>query len=100
MNQESIILAATNNGFSDIFEYQLKSRTYNKWTDDIYDDLDLHTKDNINSIILFKSNRMDTISKINKIDSILPLDPFQLYSINNKLNSKIGNELRVLKMPL
>ena len=40
---------------------------------------------------------MDTISKINKIDSILPLDPFQLYSINNKLNSKIGNELRVLK---
>lgn len=96
-NQESIILSATNNGFSDIFEYQLKSRTYNKWTDDIYDDLDLHLKDNINSIFLFKSNRTDTISKINKIDSILPLGPFQLYSINNKLNSKIGNELRVLK---
>ena len=39
LDRNNLIFSGTNNSFSDIFLYNLPSRSYRKLTDDIYDDL-------------------------------------------------------------
>ncbi|MBL7822472.1 MAG: hypothetical protein JNK69_03610 [Saprospiraceae bacterium] len=83
LDPNNIIFSGTNNSFSDIFLYNLPSRSYKKITDDIYDDLQIQIikTGNIRKLI-FQSNRPDTQSRLNKLDSLLPLDKFQLFSVN------------------
>lgn len=83
------ILAANNNGFSDLIHYDFKSRQYQKITDDFYDDLDaevvvLDGKEGI----LFSSNRKrDHIFKLD-YDTILPTNNFDLFFYDLEADDK------------
>ncbi|MDQ3143114.1 MAG: outer membrane protein assembly factor [Bacteroidota bacterium] len=79
IDDNNILLSANNNGFSDLFSYQIKSRSFRKLTNDIYDDLQptrLNTKD---LSFIFLSNRPDAKSKEETLDSIVPDKELKLY---------------------
>ncbi len=85
LDRNNLIFSGTNNSFSDIFLYNLPSRSYRKLTDDIYDDLHIQLiKNKDQTKLIFQSNRPDTNSKVNELDSLLPLDKFHLFSLNPK----------------
>lgn len=83
------ILSANNNGFSDLFHYNFRSRQYQRITDDFYDDLDaevvvLDGKEGI----LFSSNRKrDHIFKL-EYDTILPTGNFDVYFYDLEADDK------------
>ena len=74
------IFSASLDGFSDLFLYKSKNRNYERLTNDFYDDLDAeYTVLNGQKGILFSSNRTTNIIKEIKLDTILPLDHFDIY---------------------
>lgn len=81
-SKDAFVFSGNSNGYSDIMLYNIKSRQFKKITDDIWDDLDVKIIHGlINKVILYRSNRPTANSKINKIDSILPLGRFAIYSL-------------------
>lgn len=88
-SKEVLILSGNTNGYSDLMTYNLKTRQFKKITDDIWDDLDVQVNmDPYDKKIRYRSNRPNTESKLNKLDSILPLGRFALFSfyLNDKYN--------------
>ena len=79
-NDFDYIMSASADGFSDLFEYQTKGRSFTRITDDHHDDLDAHyTRYKGQEGILFSSNRRSTVLRREKIDTILPIDNFDIY---------------------
>jgi hypothetical protein len=82
INKDVFIFSGNTNGYSDIMYYSIKSRQFKKITDDIWDDLDVQVlKFNGLNKIVFRSNRPFSGNHQNKIDSVLPLGRFAIYSI-------------------
>ncbi len=84
------VFSATTDGFSDLYLYKSKNRNYQRITNDFYDDLDAeYVKLNGKNGILFSSNRVnDTITEL-KLDTILPLDNFDIFFLeDNSSNAK------------
>ena len=92
----NLVFSATVKGFSDIFIYQSRTRQTERITQDFYDDLDA-TVVTIDSIkgILFVSNRRDSLIRTMKMDTILPLDNFDVffydYTNKNKVLTRVTN---------
>lgn len=80
LDKGRILLSATVNGVSDVFIYYLSTRQTVRVTNDIYDDLDAKSA-TLNKLkgIIFISNRPNADLTPNKLDSIMPLQKFDLY---------------------
>jgi hypothetical protein len=83
LSNSEIALSATTNGFSDIFIYKPISRTYQRVTNDFYDDLDVGVvKLKGEKGLLWVSNRPDTTANVGKLDTILPIRNFDVFYVN------------------
>jgi hypothetical protein len=87
INPGQMVLSATVRGFSDIFLYYPTTRQSQRITNDFYDDLDAtFVKIRNKKGILFSSNRDDVMVEKLRMDTILPLNNFDLfyYDLENK----------------
>jgi len=84
-------MSASDNGYSDLFSYRWKTRQFKKLTDDYHDDLDaVYTTFDGQAGILFSSTReANVIEKREKLDTILPLDKFDLFFLPEGSSSAI-----------
>ena len=88
-NPSTLILSATVRGFSDIFLYFTATRQTQRITNDLYDDLDAtFVKVRNQKGILFASNRPDSILGRYKLDTILPINNFDLFYYDLENNKK------------
>ena len=89
INAANMVFSAAVRGTSDIFTYSPVTRQTERITNDFWDDLDASYV-HVDSVpgILFASNRLDTMLVSAKLDSILPIFPFDIYFYNLKTNSK------------
>jgi len=95
-----MVISAIVNGYSDIFVYNTQLNTSNRLTHDFYDDLDaafvnIHGQKGI----LFASNRTDSILTIQKMDTILPIDNFDIYYVNLEDQSTLKELIKVTNTP-
>jgi hypothetical protein len=75
ISERELILAASNNGYSDLFKYFIRTRQFEKLTDDYHDDIEVEyfSSDNVSGV-LFLSNRPSTrLLPREYIDTLLPL---------------------------
>ncbi|MFZ1423253.1 MAG: hypothetical protein WAS55_05485 [Saprospiraceae bacterium] len=100
LNKDVMIMSANTNGYSDIILYNLKSRQFQKLTNDIWDDLDLKIMESNNtSEVIYRSNKPEVNDNTTKIDSVLPLGRFKIYSIDlNNLQEPYKQKL-ILEIP-
>lgn len=74
------IMAASLDGYSDLILYKSKNRNFEKITNDYFDDLDaVYTSIDGKKGILFASNRKNLKIESIQLDTILPLDKFDIY---------------------
>ncbi|HLF63313.1 MAG TPA: hypothetical protein VI603_06160 [Saprospiraceae bacterium] len=76
---DTLIFAAATDGFSDLYKYSLRTRQTFRITDDFFDDLDVHvhTIDGKRGV-LFASNRTDMLLSARKMDTLLPVENFDI----------------------
>jgi hypothetical protein len=80
LNDLDYIMSASLDGFSDLVLYKSKNRNFEKITNDYYDDLDaLYTTIDGKKGILFASNRKNQSIESVRLDTILPLDKFDIF---------------------
>ncbi len=97
MDRNQLIFSGSNNGFSDLFIYKLKSRSYQKLTDDIFDETDLQlAEENGVRQLYFLSNRLDNIQGKAKLDSILPIESSSIF----KMDVQNPTDVRRVENPL
>ena len=95
----TLVFSATVRGYSDIFLYSINTRQTERITQDFYDDLDAsyvnvrHRKG-----ILFSSNRTDTLLRKEKLDTILPINSFDIFYYD--LETKSKELVRVTNTPV
>ncbi len=87
LNDKNIFFTGNNNGFSDVFQYNIKSRSYTKLTDDIFDELKINLNV-VDSSIILNSARGEMLNPVKSIDSIIPILPFEIYNLKNRSISK------------
>jgi len=97
-NDLDYIMSASNDGYSDVMIYYSKGRQYEKLTNDFYDDIDAHyvTVDG-SSGILFSSNRATTSRENLKMDTIMPVNQYNIYFL--PFTEKAGDIIRLLDTP-
>jgi hypothetical protein len=80
VNPITLVFSGAVRGYSDIFLYYTNTRQTQRITNDFWDDLDA-TYVNIGNQrgILFASNRPDTMLQRAKLDSILPINTFDIF---------------------
>ncbi|MFM2269795.1 MAG: hypothetical protein RL757_3236 [Bacteroidota bacterium] len=80
INPREILLSAASRGTSDIFTYNTVNRNFKKITNDPWDDLDA-TMVNINGKrgLLFASNRLLPVMENEKLDTVLPINHFDIF---------------------
>lgn len=99
VNSFTMVLSGTVRGFSDIFLYYTKTRQSERITQDFYDDLDaafVNVDDRKG--ILFASNREDVMINTLRLDTILPINTFDLFYYD--LDTKSKELVRVTDTPL
>lgn len=87
---QTIVLSAIQKGQSDIFIFNLRTRTYEQITKDIYDDLNPHFV-NKSRAIVFSSNRVNDTLEMEKKNQLPSSATFDVFYYNFK------NRNRVLK---
>jgi len=80
MDDLEYVFSASLDGFSDLYHYKSKNRNYIRLTNDFYDDLHAeYISYKGRKGILFSSNRtVDTIADL-RLDTILPVDNFDIF---------------------
>ena len=94
-----MVFSAQVGGHSDIFTYFTKTRQTKRITNDFWDDLhakpvNVHGKKGI----MFSSNRIENLMVKEKLDSILPIQTFDLFFYD--LDSESSELVRVTNTPL
>ncbi len=98
VNPVTLVFSGTIRGFSDIFLYFINTRQSERLTNDIFDDLDAaFVKVNNRRGILFASNRPDSLMLQPKLDSILPIQSFDIFYYD--LDDRNGELVRVTHTP-
>jgi len=98
VNPGQMVLSATVRGFSDIFLYYPATRQTQRITNDFYDDLDASfVKIRNKKGILFSSNRDDVMLGRIRMDTILPLNNFDIFYYD--LENKAKELVRVTNTP-
>ncbi len=89
LNVNQLVLSGAVRGFSDIFIFNLPNRQTERITNDFWDDLDARVvKVEGKTGILFASNRQDSIIRQQRLDSILPLNTYDIYYYDLQARSK------------
>ena len=88
-NVSTLLFSAGVRGYSDLFYYYIDNRQSRRITNDFWDDLDA-TVVNLNGRkgVLWASNRQDSMIFQQKLDSILPIDQFDIFYYDLKENAK------------
>ena len=98
VNNNDMVLSATVRGNSDIFYYRSNVRATSRITNDFYDDLNAVVVNVRNKKgILFASNRDTTILTTAKLDTILPINTFDIFYYD--LETKSKELIRVTNTP-
>jgi hypothetical protein len=94
-----IVLSAAVKGFSDLFIYHTVTRQTERITQDFWDDLDasVATIDGHKGI-LFASNRATDTLSIEKLDTVLPLNRFDVFFYD--LDSRSAELVRITNTPM
>lgn len=80
VNDEDYLFSATTDGFSDLYYYRSRYRQTDRITEDFYDDIDAKIVNlGEQSGILFSSNRTSNSLATARLDTILPLDNFDIF---------------------
>lgn len=80
INASKMVFSAAVRGVSDIYTYIPVTRQFQQITNDFWDDLDASfVKIDGHKGILFASNRQDSVLTTSKLDSILPIDNFDIF---------------------
>ncbi len=99
VNPSTLVYSATVRGFSDIFLYYPQTRQSQRITNDFYDDLDARAvRIRGRSGIVFASNRIDSLVKPQRLDTILPIKTFDLFYYD--IENKPGEFVRITHTPL
>ena len=99
LNPNTIVLSAAIGGYSDIVMYLTNTRQTQRITADFYDDLDATvTRIGNKRGILFASNRPDTLIQTLRLDTILPIETFDIFYYD--LSTKSKELVRVTHTPL
>ncbi|MCB9080833.1 MAG: hypothetical protein H6555_03875 [Lewinellaceae bacterium] len=95
----TLVFAADVSGQSDIYLYFPRTRQSQRITNDFYDDLHASavTLDG-NKGIIFASNRTDTLIRPMRRDTILPLQPFDIFYYN--IDRDLSELVRITNTPL
>lgn len=99
LSPTDFVLSAAVRGYSDLFIYRTVTRQTERLTQDFWDDLDaaVATLDGRKGI-LFASNRVaDTLSP-QRLDTILPLRPFDIFYLD--LENRSNELVRITNTPL
>jgi hypothetical protein len=82
---DSLVFAASTDGFSDLYLYAPVTRESQRLTNDFYDDLDASVVNlQQKRFVLFSSNRTNERLEKMELDSILPIGPFDLFLLDYK----------------
>ncbi|MCH8904640.1 MAG: hypothetical protein IIA45_12080 [Bacteroidetes bacterium] len=88
-SSNKLVLSAMNKGQSDIYMMNTKSYKVEKITTDLADDLNpRYIKIKDKEGILFVSNRVDDVLTKNKVDTLTPMQGFDIFFFNYKTKSK------------
>ena len=99
VNPSTLVLSATVRGFSDIFLYYPATRQSQRITTDFWDDLDAApVKIRDRTGIVFASNRDNTQLNPRRLDTILPINTFDLFYYD--LTNRPGELVRLTNTPL
>ena len=80
MNPRDMVVSAAVRGFSDIYLYNINNRSFKQISNDFWDDLDAVSVNLFGKKgILFSSNRLTDRLENEKLDSILPVNNFDLF---------------------
>ena len=95
ISDRELIFAATNNGYSDLFKYFIRTRQFEKITDDYHDDTEVeYFESEENKGILFLSNRPNSmLVPRDYIDSLLPLGEQEVFFLH--LNTPTTSIFRI-----
>ena len=90
LNSKNLILNGNTDGYPDIYLYKIKTRQSKRLTHDFWDNLDATiVSKNGQRGILFSSNRRDTSTEIQYLDTVPPIGTFDLFFFdleNNKIS--------------
>ncbi len=93
-----LVFSAMVEGFSDIYLYFTKTRQSQQITRDFYDDLDAtYVEIRGRKGILFASNRLDTLLRPMRMDTILPIGTYDIFYYN--LEEQSQELVRVTNTP-
>ena len=95
----TLVFSAVASGHSDLFTFNARTRQSQRITNDYFDDLDaVAATINGEKGILFASNRIDTLLENRSLDTILPINSFDIYFYN--LSRGIPEVVQVTNTPL
>jgi hypothetical protein len=99
INSIDLVFSAAIKGYSDLFIYHTKNRQTERITQDFWDDLDASvcTIDGHKGI-LFSSNRISDSLSIQKLDTLLPFNRFDVFYYD--LETRNPELLRITQTPL
>ena len=80
-DRDTIIFSASTDGFADLYRYMPRTRQSQRITNDFYDDLDagVYSLGEGTKGILFSSNRTNLTIEPRKLDTLLPVENFDVY---------------------
>lgn len=94
----NLVFTVAYSGFTDIFTYQIRTQQIERITNDYHDDLDaVAATINGEKGILFVSNRPDTLLENRGLDTILPINTFDVFFYN--MSRDVKEFVRVSKTP-
>jgi len=98
INTTDIVFSAAVKGFSDLFIYRTVNRQTERITQDIWDDLDasVATIDGRKGVLFCSNRPTDTLS-FQKLDTILPLQRFDIFYFD--LESRSAELVRITETP-
>lgn len=89
VDNNNLIISAAVRGYSDLFIYKTRTRQTERITNDFYDDKDaVVVKLDNKKGVLFSSNRTGLMLEQMKLDTILPIENFDLYFYDYESGSK------------
>ncbi len=80
LNDDDYVFSASKDGYSDLYVYRSDTRGSSRLTEDFFDDLDASVIDyEGEKSILFRSNRTNLSTERQRLDTILPIEQFDVY---------------------
>lgn len=99
VNPNDLAFSAAVKGFSDLFIYRTITRQIERLTNDFWDDLDAHVAQlEGKKYLLFSSNRLTDTLSFQRLDSILPINNFDIFLYD--LEARSSELVRITNTPL